>query len=465
MKKFLLSIFIFAIMLSFSPIYSEDSTYKIAPNEEFYKKISEFLKEEIKDANADPEKGRYNFVVALKTSHLTSDQNNVVAMRQAACLIANNLCTAGDSISCVAWELDVWDTSKTFTLSEDGAERKQFVNALPKTTKNKSVGGQDTFNALMSILKKVENPESSIIILITNSHESRGPVGEKYSVVGKDSVELKTLLDEKGFREPEDESFNFYFENNNNNPTTISTTIYLTIVLPKNLKSLNNNEENRYPSFSYASWVPEENKPSAEVLPEPVKEDVKENSTTEVTPTEAPTPVETPIKKEDKKSSLPILPIVIGIGSLIGIVVIIFIIASAIKNSNANKNTKKTHELKFDFANNSIDQEIQEEKTYEMMFFDDTFKMRAKKVEGEEQQEGEENGEEIPEYAKVVFEVSYFATSGHYNFEFINSSVTTDPSDFKEFEDLGNNKYRIKEGFSDSLMVNFEGEDYSLMLD
>ena len=84
MKKILLSIFIFLIVLSFCPIYSEDSTYKIAPNEEFYKKIDEFIKEEIKDANADSEKGRYNFVVALSTSHFTSDQKNVVAMKQAA---------------------------------------------------------------------------------------------------------------------------------------------------------------------------------------------------------------------------------------------------------------------------------------------------------------------------------------------------------------------------------------------
>ena len=312
----------------------------------------------------------------------------------------------------------------------------------------------------MSILQKVEHPESSIIILITNSHESRGPVGEKYSVIGKDSAELKSLLEEKGFREPEDESFNFYFENNDN-----PTTIYLTIVVPKNLKSLNNNEEARYPSFNYASWVPEENKPSLEVLPEPVKEEANTTQTSKVTPTETPTTVPSPEQKENKKSNLPILPIAIGVAGLIGIIVIFLIIGAAMKNNKSNKNAPKTHELKFTFADNDFEQQIEEEKTYEMMFFNDTFRMRVKKAEGEEQQqEGEQNEEEIPEDAKVVFEVSYFATSGHFNFEFINSSVTTDPEDFKEFESLGDNKYRIKEGFSDSLMVNFEGEDRSLML-
>ncbi len=457
MKKFLLSIFIFAIMLSFSPIYSEDSTYKIAPNEEFYKKISEFLKEEIKDANADPEKGRYNFVVALKTSHLTSDQNNVVAMRQAACLIANNLCTAGDSISCVAWELDVWDTSKTFTLSEDGAERKQFVNALPKTTKNKSVGGQDTFNALMSILKKVENPESSIIILITNSHESRGPVGEKYSVVGKDSVELKTLLDEKGFREPEDESFNFYFENNNNNPTTISTTIYLTIVLPKNLKSLNNNEENRYPSFSYASWVPEENKPSAEVLPEPVKKEVKENSTPEVTPTA------TPIQKEDKKTGLPILPIVIGGAGLIGIVVIFLIISSALKSNKTN--TPKTHSLKLNFADNEYNENIEEGKTYEMIWANDIFKIRIKDTTNEQDNEEDD--------AKSIFEISCYtvdnsSVDNSFILKFINGSIIEeDPEDLGEIKIIDNREKTYQIGYNSSsptVTVKFEDEEYTLKI-
>ena len=132
MKNFFLSIFIFSIILSFCPAKAE-ITDKIAPNKEFYQGIDNFIKQEMKKSNVDPEKGRYNFVVALSTSHFSSDQRNVVAMRQAACLIANNFCTHSDSISSVAWELDVWDMSPTFLFSEDGKERKDFVNSLPKT--------------------------------------------------------------------------------------------------------------------------------------------------------------------------------------------------------------------------------------------------------------------------------------------------------------------------------------------
>ena len=210
MKNFLFSIFVFSILFSFFPTsINAEQVDRIAPNKEFYKGIDDFIKGEMRKSNADPEKGKYNFVVALSTSHFTSDQRNVVAMKQAACLIANNICTPFDSISSVAWELDVWDTSDTFKLSEDGAERKQFVNSLPKTTMNESKGGHDTYKALMSILKKIENPESTIVVLITNSHESRGPIGEHYPVIGKNSTELKSLLEQKGFRFPEDNSFPF----------------------------------------------------------------------------------------------------------------------------------------------------------------------------------------------------------------------------------------------------------------
>ena len=447
MKNFLLSIFVFAIILSFCPIYSEDSTDKIAPNKEFYNKIDEFIKDEIKDSNADSEKGRYNFTIALSTSHVTSDQKNAVAMRQAATLIANNICTAGDSISSVCWELDVWEKSPTFTLSEDGAERKQFITYLPQTHKDGSKGGHDTFKTLITILQNIEKPESSIIVLITNSHESRGPVGEKYSVTGRDNKELKSLLEEKGFKAPKEESFDFFFENNDK-----PITVYLTIVMPKELKSINGNTENRYPSFAYSSWVPEENKPSLEVLPERVKEEITETTPSpEVTQTETPTPVETPIQ-ENQKGGIPIVPIV-GAVLLIGIIVAIIT-----KKKNSEDKKINTHELKFTFDNKKFEQKIEEEQIYEMIFCDNDFKMRPKKDENEE--EREEDEEEMQQEATIVFEVSYIATSDYFNFKFIKSSVTTD--EFEYFEPLGDNKYRIKKGFLDSCEVNFENKKYDL---
>ena len=454
MRNFLLSIFIFSLILSFCPIKAQ-VTDKIAPNKEFYQSIDNFIKKEMRKSNVDPEKGRYNFVVALSTSHFSSDQRNVVAMKQASCLIANNFCTSLDSISSVAWELDVWDMSPTFKFSEDGKERKDFVNSLPKTPMDQSKGGHDTYRSLMTILKKVDKPESTIVILITNSHESRGPIGEHYTVIGKNSKELKTLLDEKGFRSPEDNSFSFYFEGNKK-----PTDIFVTLALPKDLKSIDNNSENRYPSFPYSTWVPEENKPNLDVLPELVKEETKSN----VAPKKTPNPTETTTTTtEEKKGGLPIVPIVI-----VAVIVLGGIIFAVMPKNKGDKpkGAKKgnTHKFAFTFADTDYEEELEENKVYEMMFFDDTFKLRAKVDEANQGQSQEENADEIPEDAIPVFEISYSVESDAFMFEMLNSSISSDPSEMGELQECGTKKYMIKNGLAGSCMVDFNKNEYTLMV-
>lgn len=437
MRNFLLSIFIFSLILSFCPIKAEE-TEKIAKNKEFYHGIDNFIKTEMKKSNADPEKGRYHFVVALSTSHFSSDQQNAIAMKQAACLIANNICTAYDSISSVAWELDVWDTSATFQLSEDGKERREFVSALPKTPMDQSEGGHDTYKSLITILKKLEHPESSIIVLITNSHESRGPIGKHHPIIGKNSEELKTILKEKGFREPIDNSFSLIFEGNDK-----PAEIFITLALPKDLKSQNNDSENRYPSFPYSTWVPDDSKPDKEVLPEPVKEDPVKP--VPQTTTEQPT-------TEENKGSLPIVPI--AIGAAVVLVGIIFAVMP--KNKKANVKKGNTHKITFTFADVDYDPEIEDGKTNEIMFFDDAFVIKVK---------GEENPDEpIPEDAKSVFEVSYSNGDDSFIFLFNEGNVTSDQSELGDIEQMGDKKYMIKNGVAGSLMIDFNGNDYTLII-
>ncbi len=450
MKKFLLLIFVFSILFSFFPIsINAEQIERIAPNKEFYQGIDNFIKEEMKKSNADPEKGRYHFVVALSTGHFSSDQRNVVAMKQAACLIANNICTSWDSISSVWWELDVWKMSDTFQLSEDGVERRQFVNSLPKTSMDQSKGGHDTYRTLMTILKKVEKPESSIIILITNSHESRGPKGEEYTVTGQNSTKLKSLLEEKGFRTPEDNSFAFSFEG-----TDKPTEIFITLALPKNLKSMDRNEEDRYPSFPYSTWVPDESKPSAEVLPEPVKPEPVEESAVRQ-PTETPTPSETQTTTEENKGGLPIVPI--AIGALVVIGGIIF----AVMPKNKKEKTKKgkIHKIVFSFADKDYEEEIEENKTYELMFFDDTFeeKLRVK---------GEENPETpVPEDAKSVFEISYSVAGDSFIFQLNEASMYSEQEELGDIQQLGDKKYMLKNGLPGSCMLDFNGDQHPLIIE
>ncbi len=455
MKKFLLLIFVFSMFFAFFPTsINAEQIERIAPNKEFYKGIDDFIKGEMRKSNADPEKGKYNFVVALSTSHFTSDQRNVVAMKQAACLIANNICTPFDSISSVAWELDVWDTSDTFKLSEDGAERKQFVNSLPKTTMNESKGGHDTYKALMSILKKTENPESTIVVLITNSHESRGPIGEHRPVIGKNSPELKSLLQEKGFRFPEDNSFPFYFEDNDK-----PTEIFITLALPKNLKSMGNNEENRYPSFPYSTWVPDDYKPSAEVLPEPVKPEPAEEESGVTQPTETPTPSETQTTTEENKGGLPIVPI--AIGAVVVICGIIFAVMPKSKNGNDKKAKKgKTHKIEFSIDDNPYKEEIEENITYELIFVDGNFE-KPLRIKGEENP-----NEPVPEDAKSVFEISYSVDDDSFIFQFNESSMSTDPSEFNpdDIQEMVNKRYRVRNGAVVSLSIDLDGQEYSLII-
>ena len=443
MKKFLLLIFVFSMLFAFFPTsINAEQIERIAPNKEFYQGIDNFIKGEMKKSNADPEKGRYNFVVALSTGHFSSDQRNVVAMKQAACLIANNICTRFDSISIVAWELDVWDSSATFKLSEDGVERKQLVNSLPKTPMNQSKGGHDTYKALMSILKKTENPESTIVVLITNSHESRGPIGEHYPLIGKNSTELKSLLQEKGFRFPEDNSFPFYFEG-----TEKPTEIFITLALPKDLKSMDRNEENRYPSFPYSTWVPDESKPIAEVLPEPVEDESK----SDVTPIETPSPIETQTTTEEKK--LPIVPI--AIGALIVIGGIIFAVIP--KNNKGNTKKGKTHKIDLSFADEDYPTEIEENKIYELIYFDDAFdkKLRVK---------GEENPDEsIPEDAKSVLEISVDGDS--FILQLNEATMDSDREELGELQQSGDKKYMLSKGNKCGVFLDFNGERYPLRVD
>ena len=376
-------------------------------------------------------------------------------MKQAACLIANNFCTCLDSISSVAWELDVWDMSDTFKFSEDGKERKDFVNSLPKTPMDQSKGGHDTYKSLMTILQKVEKPESTIVILITNSQESRGPMGEHYTVIGKNSKELKTLLDEKGFRTPEDNSFSLYFEGNNK-----PTDIFVTLALPKDLKSIDNNSEDRYPSFPYSTWVPEENKPNLDVLPEPVKEEAKSNV---ATPKETPKPTETTTTTtEEKKGGLPIVPI--AIGAAIVLVGIIFAVIPKGKGDKSKAKKGNTHKFAFTFADNDYEEELEENKIYEMMSFDENFKLRVKGDEANQGQNQEENADEIPEDAVPVFEVSYSVESDAFILEMSNSSISSDPSELGEIQDLGNKKYMIKNGVAGSCMIDFNKNEYTLII-
>ena len=455
MKKFLLFVLFLGIFVSFFPtsINAKQVIDKIAPNKEFYQGIDKFIKAEMKKSNADPEKGKYNFVVALSTSHFSSDQRNVVAMKQASYLIANNLCTVGDSLTSVSWELDVWDISDTFKLSEDGAERRQFVNSLPKTPMDQSKGGHDTYKALMTILKKIEKPESTIVILITNSHESRGPMGEHYSVIGKNSTELKSLLEEKDFRTPEDNSFSLFFEG-----TDKPTEIFITLALPKNLKSLNDSEANRYPTFPYSTWIPDEYKPSLDVLPEPVKpepikekKDVKQKTETPNT-SDTPSPSETKTTTEKNKTGFPIVPIAIGALILIGGI----IFAVIPKNNKGNTKKGKTHKITFTFAENDYSADIEEGKTNELLFFDDSFVMVVK---------GEENPEiPIPEDAKSVFEISYSVGDDSFIFQFNEASMVTEPSELTDIQDMGGKRYMIKNGVSAYCALEFDKNEYNLQV-
>ncbi len=230
------------------------------------KEIDEWLKSELKKSKGDLEKGRYHFWIGFSTGHFGTDPVHAIAMRRVAFSLLNNTFTAGDRVTPLAWELDLWDTGDTTDLTQEPQTRARFVDEAPYSPRAGSRGGHDTERAIFDSLEKIaagKDPASSVLLLLTNTNQSQGPTGERVPLFGSNNPRLAALIRSAGFRGPVRKSFTA-----KSGSQTLN--IDVTALFPMQLKSLPSAsaEGPRYPTFAPGSWQPAADKPSAgEALP------------------------------------------------------------------------------------------------------------------------------------------------------------------------------------------------------
>ena len=230
------------------------------------KEINDLLKSEVERSGGNFGKDRYAFLIGFSTGHYGQDPVHAIAMRRLAFSLLNNSLTAGDKVSSMAWEMQVWDKTDYTTLDNDPQTRSKFVDSVPYSPQQGSKGGHDTERAMFDALTQsvpADQAASTIILLITNTNQSQGPTGEKISLFGKNNPQLTQAIQKMGYRTPPArQSFRLKTKDRN-------LTVDITALFPTNLKSLPNAPDKpRYPTFSKDSWQPQEDMPSAsEKLP------------------------------------------------------------------------------------------------------------------------------------------------------------------------------------------------------
>lgn len=287
--------------------------------------INDWLKEEVAKSGGNIDKDRYHFIVGFSTGHYGQDPVHAIAMRRLAFTLLNNTMAAGDKVSSVAWEMDVWDTDGPITLTEKPGARKQFVDAVPYTTQQGSKGGHDTERALYETLQALtpEEARSTVVLMLTNSNQSQGPTGERVALFGSNNPRLTQLLQKLDYRTPPvRHSFTMQGEGRKLN-------VDVTALFPEQIKSLPNAPvTSRYPTFPVETWQPKEDRPpSSEVLPNPVAPVT--GSTSSETTTRENNTVTRPAPSVEQKRGLP--PWVWILLALIAIALIFFVVKALAK--------------------------------------------------------------------------------------------------------------------------------------
>jgi len=231
--------------------------------------INDWLKSEVSNSGGDFDHQRYHFIIGFSTGHYGQDPVHAIAMRRLAFGLLNNSMAIGDEVTPVAWEMNVWDKGKASALTEDPATRKQFVDSVPYSTQQGSLGGHDVDSALYDTLTQVVDPaeaKSTIIILLTNSNASQGPQGENVRLFGENNPKLKQVIQTLGFRTPATRrSFDLQGQNR-------TLKVDVTALFPRTLESLQGAPTTpRFPTFPRESWQPDADRPPGNVaLPNPV---------------------------------------------------------------------------------------------------------------------------------------------------------------------------------------------------
>ncbi len=431
-------------------------------NQSFYKDVNAFIRQEMEKAGADLNFGRYHFVLALSTSHFASDQQHALAMKKASYFIINDFCSFNDLVSCASWEMDLWDMSDTFALDKSEDSRRLVVNALPKTPMDGSQGGHDTYKTLMSIIAKIEDPQSSVIVMMTNSQESRGASVAGSKITGKNSESLKAVLRDKGYSFPADSSFPYFFEGRKN-----PAEVFMTIAVPKRIVSLSKDSQPRYPAFSYDSWSPSQYRPPIKILPNPMiyspsKEIPADVSAKDSASVASDTPdssskdalTEGEEKKSEKRGGLNLFWIVV-----LSILAILAAIGAAFaKKASSGKEADKIERagenITFIFGDENFELSVPPGAFYEMRDIGGSFKILKR---------GEQDSD-VPEDSPIIFVLSYDLDSSAFIFETVAGNISDSKEDLGELKALGDSKFMLEKNFAASCIVVYGNDEIILSI-
>ncbi|MGV3721918.1 MAG: hypothetical protein ACO1SX_13475 [Actinomycetota bacterium] len=230
--------------------------------------VDQWLKQEITKSNGKFDAERYHFVVGFSTGHYGSDPVQAIAMRRLAFSLLNNTFAAGDRVTPVSWELRLWDRGKSIDLTADPQTRAAFVDAVPYAPAENSRGGHDTERAIYETLTDVvpkDGATSTVVLLLTNTNQSQGPVGERVKLFGANNRQLAQAIAQRGYRAPVRHSFTAQ-------STSGPVNIDVTALFPKSLSALAGAPSGpRYPTFPVSTWQPAADRPEAAAsLPNPV---------------------------------------------------------------------------------------------------------------------------------------------------------------------------------------------------
>ncbi|MCC2671151.1 MAG: hypothetical protein K0Q72_3622, partial [Armatimonadetes bacterium] len=230
--------------------------------------VDSWLKDQIAKSGGKLDQERYHFVVGFSTGHYGSDPVQAIAMRRLAFSLLNNTFAAGDRVTPVAWELQLWDKGEPIDLTADPKSRAAFVDAVPYAPAEGSLGGHDTERALYDTLTQAVprgEASSTIVLLLTNTNQSQGPTGKRVTLFGANNRQLAEAIASRGYRPRARHTFTAQ-------STTGDVNIDVTALFPKELKPLPGAASGaRYPTFPVNTWQPAADRPgTSDALPNPV---------------------------------------------------------------------------------------------------------------------------------------------------------------------------------------------------
>ena len=259
--------------------------------------LDSWLKAEVKKRGGDWENQRYHFLVGFSTGHFGQDPVHAIAMRRLAFSLLNNAFAPGDRVTPIAWEMSLWDTGKTVTLTDAQDTRAEVVNRVPYTAQQGSAGGHDVERSLYEILTQAvpaESTKSSIILLFTNG-PSQSPTGQRANLFGANNPQLVEAIQKGGFHAPPvRHSFTLQAKDR---PRSVE----VVALFPEQLESLPGAPAtSRYPTFARETWTPEGDMPEKdEKLPNAVR-------SANTAPNPAPIVTKTVTTEEHKEGGTPL---------------------------------------------------------------------------------------------------------------------------------------------------------------